>query len=145
MDSEILQWVATTLGAVLTGALLLLSRWVASKTSVSLLQDAATRLGLACRTAVAEVQQTYVDALKEASADGKLTAEERKAAKDKALVTAKALLGVKGLRLLAKAFGLVNGGLESMLASSIEATVAELPPGPGPRVDPSQPPPSQPA
>lgn len=127
MESELLQWIATTLATVVTGALLFGVRYLASKTSSDMLRDAAGRLGLACRTAVAEVKQTYVDAIKEGAADGKLTDAERKEAMGRAIGAAKSLLGVKGLKLVGQAFGIISGEVDSFLTSHLEAAVADKP------------------
>lgn len=81
-----------------------------------------TRAWVEVRAAVAEVWQTYVSALKEGAADGKLTEAEKATAKAKALAIAKANIGKKGLARLARILGL-EGALDDWLGTQIEAAV----------------------
>jgi hypothetical protein len=73
--------------------------------------------------AVLAVSQTYVDALKAANADGKLTDQEKAEAKAKALALIKQNLGPVGLRKLAKIIGV---DVDGWLGTKLEAAVATL-------------------
>lgn len=72
-------------------------KWLASRFSASkATQDANEALLLG----VAHVQSTYTEAIKDASADGTLTDEEAKKAKEDAISKAKELCTKEGLQLL---------------------------------------------
>lgn len=86
------------------------------------------RLAVAMKDAVLEVHQTYVEARKAASEDGKLTDEEAEEAKDLAIEAAKAYLGPKGIRELLGVLGIGEDALDGWLGGKVEATVAELKP-----------------
>ena len=60
-------------------------------------------------TAVKDLQQTVVDEIKIANADGKLTAAEKRRIKDAAVANVKSYLGAKGIRVLS------GGALDSFL------------------------------
>ena len=70
--------------------------------------------------AVRFVLGTYVDELKLANADGKLTAAEKKEAKARAIAAAKSYIGAKGLKEIAKVFD-----VEEWLGAKIEAVVSD--------------------
>jgi hypothetical protein len=74
--------------------------------------------------ATGEIHQTYVKALKEANADGKLTAEEKAEAKRMALDVAKANIGSKGLARLGRILGIDS--VDDWLDTKVEASVAKL-------------------
>lgn len=80
------------------------------------------------KAAVLEVAQVYADEIKDARADGKLTADERDDAKLKALTIAKANIGTKGLARLARVLGITS--LDHWLANKVEANVRALKPDP---------------
>lgn len=75
------------------------------------------------KSAVAEVYQVYVAALKEANEDGKLTALEKKQAKTMALKRAKSYIGKKGLKGLGRVLG--TDAVEDWLGGKVEAAVDE--------------------
>ena len=84
------------------------------------------RLDDAVLAAVREVQQVTVETIKSASADGKLTAEERAQVKQAAIDAVKSHLGTKGLGELAKILGLEGGAIERLLSTRVEAAVHDL-------------------
>jgi hypothetical protein len=120
----------------------LLAKWVRGFVRHAATQRILIELARAVGVAVREVSQSYVDAIKESSADGKLTPAERNHALLLAIKRAKALLGKELLRQLSKLFGLTPGTLDDWIGSHVEATVADrnahlkailpLPPRPGP-------------
>lgn len=77
------------------------------------------------RAAVSEVYQTYVSALKEGAADGKLTDDEKAEAKRRAIAIAKGNIGKKGLDRLMRILGLPSAadGLDGWLGTHVEAAV----------------------
>lgn len=98
-----------------------------------MLRDMLMRAGMEVKSAVLEVHQTYVDAIKAGKADGKLDYVEKAMAKSKAIETAKANLGRKGLERLMRVLGLDADGLDAWFGGKVEATVAELKASSGPR------------
>jgi hypothetical protein len=77
-------------------------------------------------TAVKDLQQTVVEQIKAASADGKITDDEKKQIKEKALAAVKSHLGTKGLAEAASVLGLGGGALEGLLSSKVESAVHDL-------------------
>lgn len=84
------------------------------------------RLDDAVLASVREVQQVTVDAIKEASADGKLSPDERAKVKQAALSSVKSHLGTKGLADLVKILGLEDGTIDSLISTRVEAAVHDL-------------------
>lgn len=91
-------------------------------------EKVAIRATDAVYTAVSEVGQTYVDAIKAGKADGKLTDEEKSEAKKRAEKRARELIGPKGIKVLADVLG--AGGVGTFIASKVEAAVADSKPRP---------------
>ncbi len=89
----------------------------------------AIRATDAVYTAAAEIGQTYVDAIKEGKADGKLDDAEKAEAKKRATTRAKLLIGPEGLKVLAEVLGW-PGGVESFISSKLEAAVKDSKPRP---------------
>jgi hypothetical protein len=77
-------------------------------------------------TAVKDLQQTVVDEIKAANADGKITDAEKLKIKNTALANVKSYLGTKGIRVLSGVFGLSGGALDGFLSSKIESAVHDL-------------------
>ena len=138
MEADLLQQAAVVIAGVAVLGIGVLAWWGTSKFAEgSIVREAVLRASVAVRQAVGEVKQTYVDAIKQGTAPDSpggrsLTEGERKHALDMCLARAKSLLGLRGLKILAKAFGIFSGGeggssLENWLTSEIEATVAEQP------------------
>ena len=84
----------------------------------------AIRATDAVYTAAAEIGQTYVDALKEGKADGKLDDAEKAEAKRRATARAKELIGPEGIRILAEVLG-GESGVASFISSKVEAAVRD--------------------
>lgn len=108
-----------------TGLIALLGKFVYSKMKNDYWKGVAERATTEVLHAAVEVHQTYVAAIKKGREDGKLTAEEQAEAKRRAIETAKANLGIKGLAGLAK----VVGGAEAAdkwLGTRVESTVSAL-------------------
>ena len=87
-----------------------------------MVNDALDRARVDIYEAVAYVAQTYVDGLKAAREDGKLTPEEKAEAFARAKAAFKARMGEAGLRQLAE----IVGDLEEWLRTQIEAAVYDL-------------------
>jgi hypothetical protein len=90
------------------------------------LKGVLVRLDDAVFTAVKDLQQSVVEQIKAANADGKITDDEKKQIKERALASVKANLGTKGLAEVARVLGLDGGALEGLLASKVEAAVHDL-------------------
>lgn len=114
-------WVFAALAAV--GVKYLWGR-IKNETAAGIIE----RAYFAVTRATQEVWQTYVQALKEANADGKLTDVEKRNAKKLALDAAKKYLGKKGIAELIKILGVDP---DDWLGGLIESVVGErklLPP-----------------
>lgn len=111
-------------GMVAVALMLAVLTWVAMRLvaliKVKMIRELATRGWDAARAGVSAVAQVYVDELKAAREDGKLTADEKKAAKAKAIAFAKSYLGTKGLKEAAKFFD-----IDDWLGAKIEAVLGE--------------------
>lgn len=84
-----------------------------------------SRAGVEISGVVLMVKQTYVDAIREGRADGKLTQEEKDEALDRALEALKANYGIAGLSKLAKILGLDS--VEDWLLTHVEAVLQDTP------------------
>lgn len=93
---------------------------------------ALERLERVVALTVHEVEQTLTPAVRDAAADGKITAEEAKGLRLTALTKAKNILGDKGMKELKAS----AGDLEQLMHSVVEAKVREM------RVRESMPPPA---
>ena len=118
-------------GTVVLGLLLSALAWgairlVMAKVKSLKIRDILFRFGTELRSVVLEVNQTYVKALKEASADGKLTDEEKKEALERAIKKLKSNLGMNFLKKLARILGLSS--VEEWLVTQAESMVAGLKP-----------------
>jgi len=119
--------ILSAVGLALLGAVgVALRAWLAEKVKSELLKGGLLRVTDAALTAVQSVAQSYSDDLKAASADGKLTADERQAARDQALQRMKHLLGEAGLSEVQRVFGVYGASLDSALLDRIEATLKGL-------------------
>lgn len=83
----------------------------------------ASLLGWAVSTAVTATHQTYVDAIKKAREDGKLTVSEQKHAMYLTIEKVKALMGFKGLKAMIAAYGVES--IDDVLENLVEADIAE--------------------
>ena len=113
----VIVWVAVALLAFLTR---LVVGKIKNETAGAIVGRALDEIG----DAVASVYQTYVSALKDASADGKLTDEEKAEAKRLAIAEAVSNLGAKGLARLARVLGISS--LEKWFSTKTEASLVRL-------------------
>jgi hypothetical protein len=93
-----------------------------SKIKSDKIANAVNWFGETVTSTVKSIQQTYVDSLKEAKADGKLTDEEKNAIKNLAIATVKKSLSDETYKLLST----VYADVEKKIADSIEAAVKDL-------------------
>lgn len=111
---DAITWVAVALAA-------LVAKYVIAKIDNETVRKYVGRAWTEVKSAVAEVYQTYVAELKAASADGKLTDEEKAEAKKKAIALAKSNIGKKGLARLVRILGI--DALDDWLGTQVEAAV----------------------
>jgi hypothetical protein len=112
--------------AALTWAAAKLAQLIRAKVQNEHLAGVLLRIDDAVFTAVKDMQKSVVDQLKAASADGKITCEEQKQIKEKAVATARAHLGENGRAAVAKILGMGSAAIEDLLASKVEAAVHDL-------------------
>lgn len=123
---KVLEILSPVLLAALTWASAKLAQLIRAKVQNEYLRGVLVRVDDAVFTAVKAVQQTVVEQIKEASADGKITDDEKKRIKEKALAAVKAHLGTKGLSEVGAILGLDGGALDGLLSSKVEAAVHDL-------------------
>mgnify|MGYP001577004250 FL=1 len=123
---KVLEILSPLLLAALTWAAAKLAQLIRAKVQNEYLKGVLVRVDDAVFTAVKNLQQTVVEQIKAASADGKITDDEKKQIKDKALAAVKSHLGTKGLAEAAAVLGLGGGALEGLLSSKVEAAVHDL-------------------
>ena len=123
---KVLQVLSPILLAALTWVAAKVAQYIQAKVKNEYLRGVLVRLDDAVLAAVREVQQVTVEAIKSASADGKLTAEERARVKQAAIDSVKSHLGMKGIAELAKILGLESGAVEKLLSPRVEAAVHDL-------------------
>ena len=116
--------IATAIGTVIT---VYVKRWadVAKETKIG--KETARYINLLEKTVYDVVQglnQSTVQKLKEAAADGKLTPAEIEQVSTDAKLTILAIIGPKGIEVLSMAFA----DLQLLIACKIESTVLELKP-----------------
>lgn len=99
--------------------------WLKAKTGSELLARILRGITTAARIAVQEVWVTYVKALKEASADGTLTDDEKLEARARAIALVKSFLGAKGIALLLRETGIESSLVDKYLGAFIEQALAE--------------------
>ena len=123
--SGTLATVLATLSPVLMAALgwvsVRLAQWIASKTRNEALSGILIRAEEAVTTSVQEIAQVYTDNIKAGGA--RLTEDQAKVAKDRAIEKAKSYLGPAGMSLLASVLGMTADGIHAYLAGKVEATV----------------------
>jgi len=120
MHDLIVQFGPVVMGAVFTALTAALTRYVLVKIESNLIREGLGRLWSEVQAAVREVGQTYVDAIREGAADGKLTDAEKKEAKKRAVEIAKSNFGRKGLKALARIID-----VDAWLGSKVEAFLGE--------------------
>jgi len=84
------------------------------------------RLDDAVFVAVRQIQQVIVDQLKAASADGTLTADERRQVKVATLEAIRSYMGPKGILEICRILGLKDDELERVVGPRVDAAVFEL-------------------
>jgi len=123
---KVLEILSPLLLAALTWAAAKLAQLIRAKVQNEYLKGVLVRVDDAVFTAVKDLQQTVVEQIKAASADGKITDDERKQIKEKALAAVRSHLGAKGIAEAAGILGLGGGALEGLLSSKVEAAVHDL-------------------
>ena len=128
MDQQLVEMLVTVGGALLALLLTALT-YGAKKAADKIKNDYASglmlRMGDAVQHAVLAVKQEYVDQLKDQNGDGKIDRAEAAYAKDLAMQKAKAYLGKKGLKELAKVLG-AESLVGDLLGSEVEAQLGAL-------------------
>lgn len=127
MSEEFWQAIGGIVTLLLSVLSLALKSYVSSKTKNENALAALDWVGRAATVAAQDTAQVYVKAIKEASADGKLTEEEKKQAKERALLALKLSLGQKGQELIKEHIGLEGAELELFLSSHLEAAISKIP------------------
>ena len=112
---------ATLALAALGWAFALLRAWVKENVKSKLVQRLVNTTAFITDRAVQQINQTFVDALKKASTDGKLTPEERADALGQAKAKAKSLLSFATLKQIGQEFG----DLETFIETHVEAAVSD--------------------
>ena len=119
---------------ILSPLILLLLAWIAArlatliraKTKNEYLRGTLLRLEDAVVAVVKELQQTVVNAIKRASADGVITPAEKEEIKKAAFDKIRSYLGMRGLSDLGRILGLDGAAVDGLIASKIEAAVYDL-------------------
>lgn len=103
-----------------------LGQFIAARVNNEYLRGVLLRLDDAVFAAVRELQQTVVDDLKSASADGRLSQADKARLKQDALLTIRSHLGDRGLAELARVLGLDTGEINKLISTKVEAAVHDL-------------------
>ena len=90
------------------------------------LKSVLLRLDSVVLTVVKGLQQTVVEDLKKASADGKLSSEERRRLKQQALEEVHRALGSRGVKELRDLLDLWEHDVDKLIGTKVEATVFDL-------------------
>lgn len=123
---KVLEILSPVLLAALTWAAAKLAQLIRAKVKNEYLKGVLVRLDDAVFTAVKDLQQSVVAQIKKASSDGKITDNEKKQIKERAVASVKSHIGTKGLAEAAKILGLEGGAFDSLLSSKVEAAVHDL-------------------
>ena len=99
---------------------------IQAKVNNETLRGVLLRLDDAVVTAVKDLEQTIVADAKVAAADGKISREEARRIKDKAVRQVKSYLGPDGLKQLGTVLGLWELSVEDFIGSKVEASVLDL-------------------
>lgn len=126
-----LKWRAAELGLGLLGGLLtwigvLIGNLIKARVENEYLRGTLSRLNDTVWTVVKDVQQTLVNGIKIANADGRITPEETAKIRAAALASLKSYLGVAGLAAIGKVLGLDPAAVDNFLLSKVEAAVHDL-------------------
>ena len=120
-NPEVLTGIAAVLTTALSWALLQLARYIGKKTKAAWAESITMALRRAALTAVRAVTQTYTEAIKRASADGKLTSVEKRHAMSLALAKVKAMVSWAELIKLFGSVGEAETAVKSELESAVKA------------------------
>ena len=123
---EVVQILSPVLLAVLTAASAKLAQFIRAKVQNEYLQGLLIRLDDAVVTAVKGLEQSVVEQIKAANADGKITNDEKKQIRDAAIAAVKSNLAANGLTELAKILGMQDAAMDGLFSSKIEAAVHDL-------------------
>ena len=99
---------------------------VQAKVGNETLRGVLLRLQDAVETAVKDLEQTVVADAKAAASDGRISREEGRRIKDKAVRQVKSYLGPTGLKQLGEVLGLWELSVEDFIGSKVEASVLDL-------------------
>ncbi len=123
---EILKVLSPVLLAALTAATTKFAELIRARVQNEYLKGLLLRLDDAVLTAVKNLEQSTVEQIKAASADGKITDAEKQQIRAAALAAVKSNLGPKGRTEVVKILGLADEGMDGLLSSKIEAAVHDL-------------------
>lgn len=124
---KLLEAALPLLTVVLGWASVELSKFIRAKTKNEALAGALVRLNDVVFTVVKALNQTVVDELRKASADGKVTKEEVEKIKATALAQVKSHIGPKGIDELLYVLGLKDeAALDKFVADKVEAAVGDV-------------------
>lgn len=126
--TPLVQPLIAILGTVLTAVAAALGKklheWLEAHVQNAKLRSALERTAAFVGAEVKAISQTLVPAIKAAAADGKISPEEAKGLRDKALEGVKGHFGPDGLKELGQTMGITPEKVEAFLVSQIEASVA---------------------
>jgi hypothetical protein len=120
---EAVKILAPILIATLTWVAGRIARLIKARAENEHLRGMLLRLDDIVLAVVKEVHQVTVEALKAASADGKLSQGAGQAVKQSAIAAVKAHLGPKGMAELGVCLDLTTDGMDRLLATKVEAAV----------------------
>lgn len=124
---KLLEAVLPLLGILASWASIELAKFIKAKTKNEALAGALVRLNDVVFTVVKSLNQTVVDGLKAANADGRVTPEEVAKIKADALALVKSHIGPKGLDELLYVFGLKDeAALDKFVSDKVEAAVGDV-------------------
>lgn len=120
MNPLIAEYGASALTLLATGLTIVATRYLLTLIKSKKWRDLSTRAFEEVKAAFLEVGNTYVKAIKDAGSDGVWTDVEKAEAKRKAIAIAKANIGKKGIKALARVFD-----VEDWIGNKLEAFVSE--------------------
>jgi len=123
---EVVKILSPVLLAALTAVTAKFAQLIRARVHNEYLQGLLLRLDDAVVTAVKDLQQTTVERIKAASADGKISDEEKQQIRAAALAAVKSHLGANGRAEVAKLLGLQGEGMDGLVSAKIEAAVHDL-------------------
>jgi hypothetical protein len=125
MTELYIQYGPAVAAAIFIGLAWLYSRFLADRIKNTRVGEMIAAAGQELRAVITEVHNTYVEALKAANEDGKLTDEERAKAKKMAIAKFKENWGIKGIKRMTKVLG-IGGSVDSWLGTQVEATLSDM-------------------